>query len=854
MYPKLRLVKRKTKTVYNLMNDSLNSLTNKSEMTDAISAYRELALDLASLVNKEAYTAEFKRRTKSIANDTAFLIKMESKRLASPCIRSIDLRSLVKDECRLYSHGGIDHYLNVSAILLFEKLIKRFGGYNFAVYEEVLAKAKLERNQIPFIEKPNKNELAVPDKKYLVQCQDLLNYPIRKQERLNYVVAVEVFFADNSSAHGSTLDISVDGLRIKLKDEKLLHKFNIDKHIQIVFRGLNREIGLSRESIEYYLLQIGGSDKKVHIHLKRTKARNTRFNDFVTNLVKANRRRYKVNLDNVEMSLASKIYEQAFANTSPTLGVFVCKDENGFKFAKYASMNRSNKSILDYWIDEKGNQLIGFMLNKARIYQLLKETEPKTSIVVYCFNHVKDEKVYFYSACDYELDKRDELKNTFLSYGSRKASWRVFKVFAHPIDPSEAHSPTSIPNGISKKIDKQNKPPSPRLAATIRNLTHVISVTDITSRNAQECYQQRPLEKEKIKLLSTFGHARNKPPYLLHSLRHKQEELRRQSRYILRTPVVLKTQTQTITGVTEDISVSGLKLQLDQGFTQRLSTKAEITFERLQEITENFDLTDLSYRVVHINIDKQVLHLQAIAEDEMSIAETFFSQLITNNSDKLKEINYDEPVYGLSLALRNLHSKYSPQVCTYVEKKLQGFLPAMSSSGKVKPDWLKHIYHGEQAIIADFSFLYHDIEFGKDFINKALKVLKIDPRPIKTEIFLTLSDGRTKIKRAAWQYEFTNHKSKAKFIKDSLSKSNQGFLALSVTLNKAIKPDLEKVEQELLYLSQHAIHKASYFEERMWEIAGTIFLTDITDEVLTRYNVSNKRGSLTDKRNNISDP
>ena len=62
-------------------------------------------------------------------------------------------------------------------------------------------------------------------------------------------------------------------------------------------------------------------------------------------------------------------------------------------------------------------------------------------------------------------------------------------------------------------------------------------------------------------------------------------------------------------------------------------------------------------------------------------------------------------------------------------------------------------------------------------------------------------------------------------------------MAFSITINKALKPDIEKVEQELLYLSQQAVHKATYFEERMWDIAGALFLTDITNEVLYRYKI-----------------
>lgn len=809
---------------------------------DDLLAYRPLIESLGPLVNKANFNAEFEQRTKAIASETRFLVKMEIKRLAKPCIRSIDMRTIVKDDCRLFQHHGITHYLNVNGILLFEKLVKRYGEYTFGVYEAVLAEANREKQQL--IDMQNKGstilELSLPDEKYITPCQDLLNYPVRKQERLNYVTPIEVFFADNSSAHGSTLDISGHGLRIRLKDSDKISKIKAVEPLHLVFRGLDKNHGLSRESIEYQVLNISGEKDKAYIHLYRDGKLNPLFDEFVVDLIKLHKHRYKVNLDNVEMAMASKIYEQSFANNTPSLPVFIGRDSKQFFYAKYSSMNTNNKHILDYWMDERGNQLIGFMINPARIHKLMNANQANPQMTIYCFNHVKDEKIYFYSASDQELAMHPELKATFLSYGSRKVSWRVFHVTISDVKGADAFSPTAIPDGVNKKIDRQNRAMSPRLVAKLKDLTSMVSITDITSDKAQECYQIRTLHKHKIKLLKAFGHARNKLPSIVEAYRHKQKELRRQTRYILRTPLIVRTNTQYLHGITEDISVSGLKIELDEPFTQRLNTKIELTFVKLQEITKQFELSNLHYRVVHINIDKHVLHLQAVSVDEVSVAETFFGQLIANNSDKLTPVNKDEPVPGISMALRNLHSKNSPQFCAYVEKKMQGFLPAMATVSQVRAPWMDFLHHDKSLAQVNLAWLYQDIENGKDFVNQALKLLKIDPRPTKTEIFVLApasQEASLGIAKAQWQYQFAHHRARQSFIKNAISKGS--FFAFSVTINKALKPDLEKIEQELLYLSQHAIHKATYFEERMWDIAGAIFLTDVTSEVLARYNIEN---------------
>ena len=824
-----------------------------------LSPYQQVIQALAPLVNKPTFNLEFERQTKAISSDLRFLVKMEVKRLAKPCIRSIDLRTIVNGQCSLYSHVGSDHYLNGNAILTFEKQVQRYGEYTFGVYEAVIQAAKHEqeqqKEQYLALQKRNTGAASPAhiEETYTVACQELLNFPVRSQERLNFVVAVEVFFADNSSAHASTLDISINGLRIRFKDHKFIHKIKNIEPLQIVFRGLKNPHGISRESFQYNVIRISGTQDKANVHLYREQKINKKrstysnnhknsgdeksFDTFVSDLIKVNKHRYKVNLDNVEMAMASKVYEQSFASTSPTLPVFICRDKNDFYHAQYASMNTQNKHIIDYWIDENGNNLLGFLLNPMRINQLLNSNSAYPQMTIYCFNHIKDERVYFYSASEEELQKHVDLRATFLSYAARKVSWRVYKITCSDIRPQQAYSPTCVPNGINKKIDRLNRPLSPRLTSLLSNITNMVSVSDITCQTGQECYQRQALDKHKIKQLKAFGHARNKPPVLVKSFRHKQQELRQQTRYVLRTKIVLSSNTQSIEGITEDISVSGLKIELDEPFTQRLNSKVALTFVSLQEITKHFDLQNLQYRVVHINVDKHVVHLQAVSLAEVSIAESFFTQLISSNDDKLPRVNEDEPVAGVSTALRNLHSKNSPQFCVYIEKKQQGFLPAMATVSQVRANWMDFLHHQQNTAMVDLAWLYQDKNNDKDFINHALKRLKIDPRAIKTEIYVATPSQQEpdkKRSKAKWHYEFNGHRAKQSFINRALKAGE--FFAFSITINKAIKPDLEKIEHELLYLSQHAIHKATYFEERMWDIAGTLFLTDITQEVLQRYN------------------
>lgn len=60
------------------------------------------------------------------------------------------------------------------------------------------------------------------------------------------------------------------------------------------------------------------------------------------------------------------------------------------------------------------------------------------------------------------------LKQVFLGFGSKKVSWRVFKLTLTDMLPEQAHTPLSIPDSVGTKIKRQNTPPSPRVMSKLK--------------------------------------------------------------------------------------------------------------------------------------------------------------------------------------------------------------------------------------------------------------------------------------------------------------------------------------------------------------------------------------------------
>ena len=126
-------------------------------MNQDLQQYADIIEQLKPMVNEPEFNRVLMQVGANIPKEKRFLIKMEVKRLAKPCMRSIDLRGLVDGKCKLYEHDGRKHYMDDVAIEKFEEQIRVFGSYTFGVYEAV---QNTENNFRVLREKAEKRELS----------------------------------------------------------------------------------------------------------------------------------------------------------------------------------------------------------------------------------------------------------------------------------------------------------------------------------------------------------------------------------------------------------------------------------------------------------------------------------------------------------------------------------------------------------------------------------------------------------------------------------------------------------------------------------------------------------------------
>lgn len=813
-------------------------------MSQDLEQYQDIIEQLKPMINEPEFNQVLSQVASAVPKQKRFLIKMELKRLARPCIRLIDLRGQVSGDCSPYEYEGKTHYLDETATEVFERQIRSFGEYTIGVYEAV----KNTENNFRVMHKKRQKEGGATTKEEDKKPRETKNLHIapvikfgdfaqRHEERMNYSVNIELFTELNKSIQATTIDLSVSGLKAKVNKEQM---FKPGERLVVQFRGLEGEYTLDKKNgVPYTIINIDRSQKEQRLHLKRNyDIPMPSFEAFLGRFIHGNKRRYKVNMENTLEAIYNKTYEQYYTPNFTSVPIYIEHTKGKFQ-PKYALANDTNKEPLYYWSDEQFELKIGYMLSHERISHLLSLPQDKQETFIYVFNHVKGERVYFYSASAHELATDQHMMSVFLGYGARKASWRIYKLQITPMDIDQVHMPLSLPDTVSDAVKRQNHAPPPRLLARLKKLTHIALITDVTDDVSTQSYEKIGIRRADIADLKQYGHPRNKPPATVNMFRFKYHNQRKESRFQLRSKVQVALGDIVLDGVSEDVSVRGLKVELNSFFHDVEDALVRLTFPQLQKVTQKYDLTNLPYRVKGISSDRNVLHLQAVSDSLNTTAQRFFDELIRNNRSRLKAYREEEEIPGIGAALRNLFTKNLMNTAFFIKKDGVEFIPDALASSQHQTRLNSMLSYGAEPGMFNLHFLYSSNGVELDFIQYTLKKIKTNKKPVMREVFIAFDPSKSNITEAIqsrYTDQFHDDNERIDFINKAMGAGQ--FIAVKVFLARTGRPDTERLQSEISYVGTYAIHRAKVLEEQLWSIVGIGDLVDVTDEAMQRYHFS----------------
>jgi len=815
-------------------------------MTKDFSKYQNIIDDFSGQVLSNDFESRFTSKTKGIAKTERFLLKMELKRLANPCTRLIDLRGHVDGECRAFEHEGRVHYLDEIAIKVFEEAITNYQRYSFGVYEAVMNTEnnfrviyQKEKKKITIAETTDAPVKALGKTQYPAQLFSFGPYFNRREERMNFAIAIHVHLDEDSSKDATSSDISIDGCKFRFNR---IENIKVKQLIDIRFSGLESEFQLSQDDIfTYEIKNIQVIDNIQLVGACRVyppEATDDGFKKFLTGFIQGNKRRYKINLDNSISALQSRNFEQFVLPKSNELPIFI-NDIDGQISPRFALTCQNNHDIYHYWQDEERKSTLHNLVTPERFVRLKKLTKLGKTLLVFSFAHTNNGKRYFYTADTEQLQEDKQFMTQYLGFAASKGAFAITQLTYVPFDDTLAESHFTLANSLTSKNKHLNQPITADVKDSLSSLNGIVVANNIISKDIFAYYQNLSFESIDTSKLKKFGHKRSSQELFVDEVAINYNNHRQEPRFIYSTPIVANLKGVTWQGTSKDFSTSGLKIELVKAAVLSKGDIIKVAFPMLQKITSSFELKELPYEVMRVSRSKKSINLRVYVEQHQHIGRAFFKALIQKNHNKLTPDEYAMIIPGLGKALRNIYSNSL--------KTLALMIQTSGSRYKVESITTNDINSKILSFCKQLSDRNHHYNLypmlnnlqATSLMNSTLKKMHSKDAPIVDILYIAINLDNGMVDKAVTtklDAELPTDKLKNDFIRKALTRGD--FFCLQVLISRTEAPDMEHLNPELSYISSYAIHRGKQLEQEIWSVAGLVQVFDITSEAMIRYQLS----------------
>jgi len=815
-------------------------------MTNNFTKFKKIIDEFRGKVSDSNFETRFTAVSKNIPKKDRFLLKMELKRLAGPCVRLIDLRGHVDGECRPYEHDSRSHFLDDIAINVFKENIALYGKYTMGVYEAVMNTENNFRviyqkeKQTATIAPSTKNVAQKPQEKtqYPVKLFPLVDYHNRVEERMNFSITLLISIGSDSIECNSS-DISVHGCRFRLPTTK---KVAVGQTLSIRFLGLEQEFEFgAADTFEYEVKNIQLMDNIQLVGVKSVVTGDsslTAFQQFLFGFIQGNKRRYKVNLDNSISAIQARSYEQYALPKLNELPVFIGGEAEKF-VPKYALICQNNKYTFQYWQDEKKSSTLQYLITPERVNKLKKAMSLGQGLLVYSFIHKSGGKHYFYSADEVQLKESSSIASAFLGFAANKPDFAITFLSLSMINKGKANVPYTLSDAITTKDNYLNLPISDEHVQKVDEIAYGVVVSDITDSALTNTYKELPYDNISPSQLKVFGHKPLKSPFYVEELGINYKNYRKEPRFQYKTSVEVMSQKIKWLAKSQNFSASGLRIEFAEAVPLNKGDIVYLSLPDLQKITTEFNLTELAYEVVRTDKHKTSVNLKVYVAKHKHIGKAFFKALIDKNKDKLTPDQYASMIPSLAKPLRNIYSNALTIPQLIVQASGSRYKVEVMVCGQESGNLLsvmRQLSHKK-----DYYNLYPVLSSlnANNALAVNLKKIHASDAPITDIVYVAIiPDSKTSENKvvAKLASELNTLKMQQFFIKNALKKGQ--FFCLQLKLSRTNAPDMNYLNPELSYIGSYAIHRGKQIEQDIWSVSGVIQVLDITQEALLRIQLA----------------
>ena len=762
--------------------------------------YQSQIKEILLIRNDPYYNDLFDKILSGESASDKFLIKMEITRLSKPCQRIIDLRDKSLLECKPFNYKNTLHYLDEHAKDDFEKCIDIYKEYTIGVFEFVSKEALRRKKQLK-----NDKSAQIVSTPINHQCQVIRLSETNKRAapRMFFVSDIELEFEDGTKTEAQTTNISISGLRVKLKTPIKLSGKQI---IHVSFTGFKKEyIDTDGFGSEKYILVGQNTLEDIQYLYLNYNDNNQKFIKFIQDFIHANQLKYKIDVSYYYQLARNKLLTHYYLINSNKV-VIALNSESSTPYL-FSIENKQNKKLIEYWQSNNENNFCS-LFNKSRLLTLLSSKKDNINTTLYSFTYQNNGSRYYLSATEDELIAKN-MKGLFIHYGCRKDSWRVYNLT------------------VSKYQHHHNEDLTTRGAidsSQLNNITHLVTLEDIS---------QRPRFSENISgqdlnALNRFVHHSNVKgnPNILQLM---PEERRQEARYKYRSNINLVFSDKSYLGQILDLSASGLKVKLQSAIDIKLGTKLTISLSDLQKVSQKFTLSGLHYTVINFD-SNNVLHLQVADTKTHQITNTFFALLIKHNPNHFEKLPTQDSSMTLNNDLSQITSSGHLSATFFVKKEKRLFniqYAALDNTDTPLKSLFSMLDHNENEINTT-PIINNNLY--KRLIAKPLNANKSNKEKIITEsiiyVMATPNRGNKWRIKSYLDEDFSSLKERDNFIQ--YSKERSQFYVLHYRLINIHRPDFSIIQQEMDAISRFALHLTNKLQEDLHTLCGLIEITDCT--------------------------
>jgi PilZ domain-containing protein len=726
----------------------------------------------------------------------SFLKKMERQRLNRLCNRTIDLRGKVAGECQAYSFGGKTHYLDDRGYLLAKQLLDRFNGrYTFGVYETLLTAIKSLTSAAAKAEDIPTNTILSRHKS---QVQSIpFDYQLqRKEPRINFSTPVELYIAD-VLYHATTLDITTSAIRITLK---LASTLEPGDEVAVSFPELPVDSQPDLlVKVPYKIIKISHVERRSHLILNRVRKDNQQvtdwFNDWTTKHNSIEHLDLESELFNLACHYYLRLYCQKLNNALFWLGDN--EDPDLIKASHMTPMAADSLSILR---NSEGN----LELDILPIRQVLNED---TDTILMLSRQAN--KLVSYIA------KRNDPESlaSLLQWHSQQEQSQLLLLHVNKLHIN--------PQEFEQEIAATDKQHAELFEQRLSTLSSLLTVSNITT----SCMQLNPLTKVDEPDANQASNPEPLNELKPTSLQH--HAVRDDQRFFIRTDVNLFVNSKKFTVITNDVSESGLSLNLPGHIDLKIGTRVNIEFLRWQKLTKKVKLDSVPFIVRNKNFWSSETHL-GLQRDHRACPSNlnkFFASTLELNKGRLAEDNLNVHVSQESKVYASVLTAHLDTIPLYLgmdndnKRIIQAVATSDANSARDKTDlWLA-------------------LQDSVTEISEQIKTLADKDKPDNPVSFGLYCYQQNK---ATWKISiessFANAAEKTLFINRALLCEQHYFFhcTLSALPTNAVAGE-DDLHQQLMQLRSHSQHKVKQIREVLQSLFAIGELTDITDIVAAAY-------------------